>query len=413
MRFTCSQVLRTLLYGIVSIAGMAACGLAGPPVSVTLLDGSTRTGELQKLSQDQVDITTDQGVEQFPGNNVMSLDLTSSTKPASNALPLGISFSDQSLMLISSFETDGTRATLGAPDLPALTVPVRQISTVRFSSLDEKISARWEDLVARNARDDLLVIRKGDVLDYVAGSIGRVTSEAVTMLVRDKELSAPREKIFGLIYAVRATVPQARRIAVRTRQGSILQAETLQLEQTNLQLTLSSLGKISLPMDSIESLDYGGGRIRSLADLPFDQSSSKQPHDNDPVVWFVSRNAPAGSGGKAPLLIGTKEFRKGLWLHSGAVLRFRLNREYTHLRATAGFDLTHVTRMPRFNPQVRLVLQGDGKELYAKSFLWNAPPEQLDIDLTDVRELIVRIESEGVAQGILEHFALGDAQVIQ
>lgn len=409
----CERFLFPLVASVVfTLAYLGVSASAGPPVAITLLDGSTRTGELEKLTNDQVDIMTDQGAASIPGDQLMLIDFTaagdSGEPPA-----IGVTFADHSTLRISAVESDGTNVTLSVRDLPSLTLPIRQLHTVRLATLDDKISARWDDLVQRNARDDLLVIRKGDVLDYVAGSVGRITPESVTILVRGKELSAPRDKLFGLIFASRTAPSQTRRIAVRTRQGSVLQAETVLLDQEGLQLTTASLGKVTLPLSQIESLDFGGGRIRYLADLAFDQSGSKSPHEDDPVVWFVCRNAPAGSGGRSPLQIGQKEYRKGLWLHSGAVLRFRLNREYTRLRSTAGFDLTHIARMPRFNPQVKLVVMGDGKELYSKEFHWNDSPDQLDLNLTDVRELTIRVDSAGSAQGILEHFALGDAQVIQ
>jgi len=401
-----------LFVGTVFLVSSGLMLHAGPPVTLTLLDGSTRTGELQTLTIDDVEVNTDQGPEKIAVTQLMMVDLN--PELATGETPqMEIVLADHSRLQLSTFTSDGTQATLVTPDLPAVSVPVRQISVVRLAGLDDKIASRWEDLTGRNARDDLLVIRKGDVLDYVAGSISKVTADAVTVLVREKELSAPREKIFGLIFASRATPPQVRRIAVRTRTGDVLQGESLQLVEDQLRITSFSLGEQSLPLGSIQSLDFGGGRIRSLADLPFDPSGSKPPHENDPVVWFVCRNAPAGSGGKLPLTIGEKEYRKGLWLHSGAALRFRLNREFTRLRTTAGFDLTHVTRMPRFNPSVRLVLLGDGKELYSKEFRWNDPPEQLDVSLADVRELTIRVDTAGSGQGILEHFALGDAQVIQ
>ncbi|MDA7527550.1 NPCBM/NEW2 domain-containing protein, partial [bacterium] len=79
----------------------------------------------------------------------------------------------------------------------------------------------------------------------------------------------------------------------------------------------------------------------------------------------------------------------------------------------AGFDQTHIGKMPRFQPKVNLVIEGDGEKLFSQEYSWDAPAEQLNIDLSNVRELVIRVESLGVAKGILEHFALGDAQVIK
>ncbi|WP_437227614.1 NPCBM/NEW2 domain-containing protein [Planctomicrobium sp. SH661] len=413
LKVACPSVMRPLVFALACLVAGTSSLVAGPQVSLTLLDGTTRKGELLSLAPDRIQLTSDAGVQEIPVDSVMQMDFIGEAAAAGEKPAVGVTLADRSSLMLANVESDGTNVTLSIPGQDPVAIPTRQVSDIRFAPIDEKIASRWEDLRSRNARDDLLVIRKGDVLDYVAGSISKITPTAVTMLVREKELSAPREKVFGLVFASRAAPTQARRVAVHRDSGDLLQAETLTLENDQLKITSASLGQISVPTSSLQSLDFGGGRIRFLADLPFDQTASKPPHAESSVVWFVSRNAPSGSGGKAPLTIGTKEFRKGLWLHSGAVVRFRLNREYTQLRATAGFDLTHVTRMPRFDPSVRLVVLGDGQELYSKQFRWNDPPEQLDLKLTDVRELTIRIDSAGSAQGILEHFALGDAQVIQ
>jgi hypothetical protein len=200
---------------------------------------------------------------------------------------------------------------------------------------------------------------------------------------------------------------------VRTSAGDEIQSTSIRLQPGQLELATGPLATITVPLDNVESIDYAGGRIRDLADLPFDQAASKSPREDTPVVWFVSRNSPAGSGGKGVLTIGEKQFRRGLWLHSGAVLRFRLNREFTKLRGIAGFETTYVARMPRFDPHVKLIISGDGQDLYQREFAWNDASQPLDVNLTDVRELVIRVESAGARQGILEHFALGDAQVIK
>lgn len=410
MRFACVTAL-WMLFSCGSL-WLTASSHAGLPANVTLLNGSPRTGELQSLTIDSVVLTTDIGEEQIAGETIMVVELNSPASPGT-ASPMELHLADQSSIRVSAFESDGTTVSVSGGDLAEVKIPVRQLSDVRFEPLDDKIQTRWEDLRNRNARDDLIVIRKGEVLDYVAGSISTVTPTAVTILVRDRELSAPREKIFGLVFASRSAPAAARRIAVRTIHDDVIQADTVQLAGQQWKITSSSLGELTLPQESVQSLDFGGGRIRYLADLPFDQTDSKSPQESAPVVWFVSRNAPSGTGGRAPLVIGQNEYRKGLWMHSGASLRFRLNREYTQLRAVAGFDLTHVTRMPRFEPKVRLVVLGDGKELYSKEFLWSDNPVPLEINLSDVRELTIRVDSAGKGQGILEHFALGDAQVIQ
>jgi len=385
---------------------------AGPMVSVTLLDGSTVSGEMTSLTMETVELQTPDGAEKIQAGSIMQLsfDDTVSTEKAAPVTAITV---DQSQLQLERFTSDGTQATLVHAVWGEKTAPARQFSALRFAPLDDKISASWQDLRRRNTREDLLVIRKGDVLDYVAGSVGRVTAESVTVLARGKELSAPRERIFGIIFTSQPVPPGARRVAVRTAWDDTLQAQALALDNGSLVVTTSSLGDWTLPVDGLASIDFGGGRIRMLADLPVDQAGSKAPSENNAVVWFVSKNSPAGTAGKGLLRIGEKEYRRGLWLHSGAVLRYRLNREYSRLKATVGFELTHASRMPRFEPRVRLVITGDGRDLLRQEFSWNDPARPIDVDLKDVRELSIKVESLGVSQGVLEHFALGDAQVIQ
>ncbi len=402
-----------LTIAVIGLAGMSSLVVAGPPATVTMLTGDTLSGDLAGLTLDLVQLETEQGPQEIDAKSIMQIELNASAVETGDVKFLTVTGNDQSQLLVNSFTSDGTSATLETPAFGTMTAPLRQIGDILLGTLDAKVTGSWQDLRTRNSRDDLLVVRKGDVLDYVGGSIAKISAESVTMLVRGRELSAPRDRVFGVILATPAAAPAARRVAIRTIAGDLIQAASLQLDGEVLKVKSASLGDVNVPVNRISNIDFGGGRIRFLTDLAFDASESKSPGPGDPVVWFVSKNSPAGSGGKSVLRIGQSEFKRGLWLHSGAVLRYRLNREYTRLRATAGFELTHVTQMPRFEPKVRLVILGDGKELFSKEFAWDDPSVPVDLEIADIRDLSIQIESLGASQGILEHFGLGDAQVIR
>lgn len=393
---------------------LAVTLLAGTPVTVTTLEGRTLNGELAELSEQSLTLTTPEGDQQVSRDELMLVEFPHEEQPPDDDEPhIQVRLTDGSRIAARRFEADRTMGTFASPAIGDAEIPFRQIRDVRIGRLDDKVTSGWQDLQERAARDDLLVFRKGDVLDYVAGSVSRINPETVTILVRERELTAPLDRVFGVVFASRGEDSRARTITVRTVHGDELQARGLKREDDHFTLSVSGDVRLRIPADTIRSFDFGGGRIRFLADLPFDESQSKPPNEDLPVVWYVSKNAPAGTAGTAPLVIGQDEYRRGLWLHSGATLRFRLNREYQKLRSVAGFDLTHASRMPRFDPRVKLVILGDERELYAREFGWNDTPEELDVDLSDVRELVIRVESLGSGFGILEHFALGDAQVIR
>jgi hypothetical protein len=112
------------------------------------------------------------------------------------------------------------------------------------------------------------------------------------------------------------------------------------------------------------------------------------------------------------LRIGDREFPKGLWMHSGASAVFRLGREYRRLTTTIGID-SNSTELPRIAPKVRVVFNGDGKAIETREVAWNDAPTPIEVDVTGVRELEVRVEPLRETPGVLEHLILGEARVIQ
>ncbi len=391
--------------------------LSGTPVTVTTLDGQSTVGELTKLDSAQVVVQTEAQDKTLPVDQLMLLRFNDAqvneTPTGGKAAKKVVRLSDQSLLTFETVIFKEKQAEVETIGYGATTVPVNAIQNIRWGAVDEKVQESWTDLQSRGARDDLLVFRKGDVLDYVAGTVSELTDKGVTINVRGRELKAPVDRIFAVVFANRSANETPGVGLLRTTEGDELKAKSITLKETTLAISLVSGINLELDLSKTREIDFGGGRIRYLADLPFDDSTSVSPNSEFPVVWFTALNFPAGSGGRRPLLIDGKQYQRGLWMHSGAIVRFRLNRQFTELRTVAGFDQTHVGKMPRFNPKVKLVFEGDSEELYAKEFSWDTPPEKINLNLSNVRELIIRVESLGVGKGILEHFALGDAQVIK
>ena len=397
-----------------AIPWLLMAAISGAPVTATTLDGESLEGELLKLNAQQLVI------EQGADNATVQIDqlmilqfTTAGSSPT--VLDKAVRLVDQSVLGFDSLSASGEDATVSSATFGELTIPKSQITNIRWAGLDDKVSEAWEDLQTRNARDDLLVFRKGDVLDYVAGSVTRITGEGVTLSVQGRNLTAPLERVFGVIFANRKEQETPGLGLMRLANGDQLKMQELTLDEPGEVLSFATLGgvKLSIGIEQIREIDFGGGRIRFLADLPYDESGSVSPDPDFPVVWFTASNFPAGTGGRRPLTIGGETYQRGLWLHSGALVRLRLNRQFNEFRAIAGFDQTHVANMPRFDPRVKLVILGDGEELFSREFGWDDTPQKVNLDLSNVREMQIRVESLGAGKGILEHFALGDAQVIK
>jgi len=386
--------------------------LGGVPATATRLDGSNAAVELTAINAEAISVTTEDGPQEIPRDQLMLLEF-----PDREAATLEgawrATLIDNSSLLATTGKLEGTTVTLSLGENAPLEIPAKQINDLRIAPLDAQVAASWEELRNRQPRDDLLVFLKEGVLDYVAGTISAVTTEHVAILVRGRELKAPLERVFGMVFANRTPVKTPPVAILKDTVGQRLAIASIDLQEDDFNLELLSGVKLSIPASRTLSIDFAGGRLQFLADLPYDDTASIPPDEDFPVPWFVSKNSPAGSGGRLPLSIGQDRYPRGLWLHSGANVRYLLNREFKELRAIAGFEMTYPQRMPKIDPRVRLVVVADGEERFSQEFSWRDEPVPLNIDLTDVRELIIRVESLGRRKGVLEHFALGDAQVLR
>jgi hypothetical protein len=387
----------------VIIALLAVC-TADSPVTLTTLAGTSVSGEFQQLQTDQLILLEEGTPRTFPQADLLELRWNHPTVEVPDLAE--VQLVDGSVLRGKITITADAGQLAGSP--AAGTYSRRNIKSIRWSPLDQKVATSWQDLTARQPKEDLVVVRKGDVLDFIAGAIGDVTESSIAIVTGSRELQAPRERVFGIIFADR---PEP-----RTKTLALLQLVLAAVsgKGDDWEVTLRSGTQLKLPTTALQKLDFGGGRIRLLADLPYSAEGSTSPDPLFPVVWFVSRNSPPGFGPEGkPLKIGKSEYQKGLWMCGNAVVRYRLNREFSRLQSIAGFELTEQANMPRFDPQVELIIEADGEVIHQQLYRWDTPPAQLDLDLRNARELVLKVVSRGAQPGILDFFALGDAKLLK
>ena len=121
----------------------------------------------------------------------------------------------------------------------------------------------------------------------------------------------------------------------------------------------------------------------------------------EPLQLFSSRKFPDGL-----FKSHTKEFSKGLAVHSRTLLIYRLPGDYTRFIATAGID-------PRVRDggNVRLQISGDGKILFDGAVTGKDPePLELDVDITGVHRLRILVDY-GDQTDIADYLHLCNAKV--
>ncbi|MEZ6065705.1 MAG: NPCBM/NEW2 domain-containing protein [Planctomycetaceae bacterium] len=390
------------------------CWAAAPAVNASSVTGETLAGELAGVNETGIVLSAESGEQvNWPFSEVRQLDFPDVTPPSLYADPPALD-----VILTDGSRLAGTAATLTERKLQLTTeglgdieLPITQVRALRIGNADD-VGERWVELLDRETPADKLVVRKEAVLDFVEGAVGAITPEEISFLLDDRTVSVPRAKVFGVIFTSPRQQPPAGSSQMFAGRHQ-LQAASLMLNETDWRVQLPAGTTLHVPIDQVHRLEFAGG-VRFLADLPVAVDLPDDASHFEQYRFFRIGSEPLGG----ELKIGAEERRTrlGIWMHSGVTARYRINRDYRRLVGILGMDhnLEQVTE-PR---EVRLVILGDGKELYAETIRYTDRVRDIDLDVTGVRDLEVRAERTPQAIktnffAIEEHLDLGFMRLLK
>ncbi len=385
---------------------------ATPEVDILTLTGEQHAGELRALADGQLTLATGDQTQTLPAVDLLELrfPLAAAEDTLTQQRSLEIRLVDGSLLFAAGFTASGREAAITSDLLGELTLPMSQVASVRIAELDHKIRDAWDGVRARETKSDLLVARKGDALDFVGGTIGSVTPEGITILVNNREVNVPKDRVFGLVFPRTPPARDASIAELALDTGDRLRVKSLAISEDSLTGALLAGPELLVSLDRIRSVDFGLGRVRYLADLP--ETATYQP------VGFVTSEdvlrlrKNTNSLGRR-LTVGKKSYDRGLWIHSGTVLKYRLNRDYRRLQTVLGIDRSS-SECARLDPSVHVTILGDGATLFDGDVAWQDEPRPLDLDVAGIRDLEIRVTpARPQTIGACEHLALADARVIK
>ena len=391
----------------ISSLGLYLSLLAGLPAEVTQLDGQLQSGEFTGLTAEALALAGANGPVSIPVSELQEVRITTE---GGAAAPLQVRLTDETLLAGEQVSIAAGKLTLTSEQLGELSLPTDQVHSVLLVSLNESQSPAWEEMRKKASQSDLLVVRKGENLDFVGGTIGSVEGAAVTLISRGREVKVPREKIVGVVYATHKLVPGSPACEVTTGNGSRLRAKTIEIQEGQTQVTLTSGMPLQFPVDALKSLDFGLGRI-----VPLMKALTRQtlpPGVSEATVAVRNHAYSSSSLQKIPLLIGGRTYSDGLLIHPQTKLEFTLNRQYRKLRAVVGID-ENASERARFEPVVQVQILADGQPLWEQSVRWDAGPVSLDLDLADVKTLEIITSTADGKIGPLRHVDLADAKLIK
>jgi len=387
---------------------IAAIG-ADPQFDLRTTDGQELAGTLVELSAREVTLDTVDGRVAVPSERVAGL--VSRQRPAAPEViaSIWIELVDGSLLPAHSYEVTGAEARIELLGGAKVKVSTRSIAHVRFKPQDAEMADQWSEILQGERADDLIVIRQKGGLDFQTGVLGDVNGATVSFKLDDETLAVKRARVEGLVYFHKAgrTLPSSF-CRVTDGAGARFEVQAVELAESRLKLTTSAGLKLDLPLDQVVAVD---GKIQYLSDLT-PESSVWMPYFGraDEPASLAQLNRPrmdeAADGGE--LRLANKAYAKGLCIHSRTELVYRLPAGQFHLlKALVGLD-------DRVRPDghVRLVISGDGKNLFEATLTGHDDPLPLDVDVRGVSRLKILVDF-GEGQEVSDHLDLCEARILK
>lgn len=434
------RLIATLLSAGFFLAGPL---LAGPTIEATLFDRTVVSGELVSITDDQIQLNDSTGMMTLSVADLRSIEIPSAVPSLdlqySDPPMFGVQLIDGSSIGCNNLGVSRKTATLKTESLGVVETSIQQVRAFRTMKEERdvrqtEVDRAWGELLARDFRFDLLVVRKGDILDFVEGTAGDITDTTVSFLLGEKQVSLPRERLYGLIYARgdAATPTIDAEVAVARDQ---LQVQRLAYNGESYAVTLNGGTSLRVGADLLHEIRYVG-RVRFLDEMepavvypPRVQAlqeklaatrdaTDRRPIETDfklaTMSLFRKNTAPNGDR----LQVGSDQFSpdRGIWLHSGVSATYRVNRDYRRIAAVVGMDHNSLGDQLSPLPRVRLVILADRMPIFDEVLEWTGVSRVVELPIEGVRDLEFRAERVPGAPPLresAEHVSLGNLRVLK
>ncbi len=392
---------------------MAALTTGASPFQATALDGRTAAGQLVELSGEKAVLKTDDGPVTFALDSLATLSRGEGTTPAARKPALWVELVDGSGIAAVEYTVAGETAkvVLGGGD--SLEVPTRDVAWVRLRPPTESVKQldqQWNGIVGTSADGDLLVVRKNDQLDYLAGVVGDVDPDVCNFQLDGDEIPVKRTKVEGFVYFHPAADDPNEPVGMihTSDQSRLAVVDATLSEPETIRATLAGGTLVSVPLEQVTRIDFTMGKIAYLSDL--DPEAAQ-------YVPFFGQKPPLSLLGdyygyrrdtgfeSAPLRLDGRQYAKGLALQSRTTIVYRLPGKFRLFRAVVGID-----ESVRATGNAVLRLSADGKTLWEGAVRGTDPASELELELDGARRLEIVVDF-GDDQDVGDRVNLCDARV--
>lgn len=381
--------------------------------NVTTLDGKTATGDVAAIGNGLVSLESNGKTSNLPLDSILQVrfEPTSGSKAEAETIesPITVQLADGSRLTCRQVTMKGRTLVADTVSAGKLQAPWNTVRSVRFRDIEPAIDKAWTELTGAAPERDLLIVRNGDVLDRLDGTISGLDEATLTFLVGDTRVPIDRSKpkLFGVISAKAQPSPSKPLGELRLRNGDLLTFASVELQAAGLAVHLLTGHTVTIPLEAAASLDFGQGKVTYLSQMEHRSKEHSTRFGGEFDSVFDVRIDHSDAGPETPIRIDRQPYQRGLVIHSKTKLSYRLNGDYRRFVAVAGIE-----QLVRPRGTVTLTISGDGKELFHRDITGKDPPLPLDLDVSGVRDLTILVGfGDDLDDG--DHLALGDARLIK
>ena len=384
----------------------AALAAPAPAAELRTLAGQKHTGELVSLDAQGATVRTMAGEVKVPAAQILIVDFRPSA-PVTTATTL-VELIDGSAFYCTAFAIKGKQVELTVAGGLAVKLPMSALASILKDANDAKLVEQWREMNTPPSRRDLVVVKKADRLQKAEGTYGEANAEGEAIAFEDTrgtKRTVPLAGLQGMVFAQRmeGVIPPTV-CKVQDAARNSLVAKSVVYRDGTLEVTTLAGVTVSLKESSLAKLDFSKGKLAYLSDLDparVQETSTegwvvhfrrdKALYGNQPIVFRVKQ--PPKPNDSEPRY-ESKTYEKGLTLHARTVLEYDLAGEYKDFQAVLGVAFVADSAVPESN--VKLTIEGDGRELLAATIRRQDDPKPVNLDVRGVRKLRITVASVGL-----------------
>jgi hypothetical protein len=367
---------------------------------LSTLTGKKHAGELSSIKDDVLVIKTEAGPVGVAVKEVFVIDYGKKVETSKDAKYDELELIDGSIIrtegLLIKGKTVEATTLKGSAASPKTSIPLNNVFSFFRGAQDNKTRLEWRKLLAGRGKRDLFVVKAGDSLSPVPGTVltGNDSGDAI-----DFEKEAGSEKVNfklsratgGLVFnqPPRGQIPPTV-CKVLDIFGNSLIANKIEVIKDGLKVTTVSGATFEYTNAALSKLDFSQGNISYLSEMEAGVFAPPAV-PGEPYFTYLKDKNQDGS----QLKLDGVSYAKGLWMYPETTLTYKLNAEFRELKLLAGIDES----VPVANSTVRLVIQADGKDLFNEKVSRKDKPKALNLDVKGVKELRIRVDRDGLYLG--------------